>query len=261
VTIQFSNNDEIARITLAHPPLNIIDFEMMSELSQALDEAKGSQTLLLTTSLAHFSTGVDVRIHTPDQAPEMLDRFHDVIRKIYHFPGLTLCAIRGYALGGAMELALCSDIILAEQTSIVGFPEITIGCFPPAAAVLLPKLIGRKANTLLFSGEPITALKALEIGLVDYLYEDSDSLDKTINQFGSMSNDAIRFLKSVIRKSFDFDFDKTLAESERIYKDELLKSPDVAEGVQAFLEKRKFVPLASSQQLEPRKKKRRANFD
>jgi cyclohexa-1,5-dienecarbonyl-CoA hydratase len=238
-TLQFSKTDHASHITLAHPPLNIIGFEMMSELSQALDEAKGTQILVLTTSLAHFSTGVDVRIHTPDHAPEMLDRFHDVIRTLYHFPGLTLCTIRGYALGGAMELALCCDIIIAEQTSIVGFPEITIACFPPVAAVLLPKFVGRKANFLLFGGEPITALKAFEIGLIDNLYEDADGLKKTINQFGSMSNDAIRSLKSLMRESFDFDFDKALAESERIYKDELLKSPDVAEGVQAFLEKRK----------------------
>jgi cyclohexa-1,5-dienecarbonyl-CoA hydratase len=238
-TIQLSQTAEGTQIQLAHPPLNIIGFEMMTELSQALDEAKDSEFVVIASSLPHFSTGVDIRIHTPENASEMLDRFHDVIRKLYHFHGTTLCAIRGYTLGGAMELALCCDIIVAEQTSRIGFPEITIACFPPVAAVLLPRLIGRRSNMLLLSGDPITAVKALEFGIVDRLYEEDDNLQKIIKQFTSLSKDARRCLKTVLRKSLDFDFDRALSESEKVYKEELLKSPDVAEGVQAFLQKRK----------------------
>ncbi len=238
-TIQFSQTDNTAYLTLNHPPLNIIGFEMMSELSNALDEAKHSASLIISTSLPHFSTGVDIRIHTPEQVPQMLDRFHEVIRKLYHFRGLTLCAIRGYALGGAMELALCCDLIIADQTATVGFPEITIACFPPVAAVLLPKLIGRRANPLLLTGDSITALKAMDIGIVDYLIEDASALQKFVNQFTSLSKDAVRSLKSVLRNTSQFDFDAALDEAERIYKDELVNSPDVMEGVKAFLEKRK----------------------
>ena len=133
---------------------------MMSELSKALDEASSSSILILTTTLQHFSAGVDVKIHTPDQVPEMLERFHDVIRKLYHFKGMTICAIRGHALGGGMELALCCDVMLAEKNSSIGFPEITIACFPPAAAVLLP----RSAQWLLFSGESISACAHMSWG-------------------------------------------------------------------------------------------------
>ena len=238
-TIHFSQIDDVTQIQLDHPPLNVIGFEMMSELAHAIDEAKRSEFLVIASSLPHFSTGVDVKIHTPDMAPEMLDRFHDVIRKLYHFGGTTFCAIRGYTLGGGMELALCCDIIVAEQTSKIGFPEITIACFPPVATVLLPRFIGRRANMLLLSGEPITALKALEIGILDRLYETDDDLQKMIKQFTSLSKNAQRSLKTVLRKALDFDFDSALSEAERIYKEELLKSPDVVEGVAAFLEKRK----------------------
>lgn len=234
-TIQVSHKHSSLEVKLSHPPLNIIDFEMMSEFSKAIDEASSASFLILTTDLELFSAGVDVKIHTPDQAPEMLDRFHNVIRKLYHFAGLTICIIRGHALGGAMELALCCDVILAEKNCIIGFPEITLACFPPVATILLPPT----AYWLLFSGESITTQRAHELGIIDQLYEDNPGFEKILDHIRSLSPDAIQSLKKVIRKTSAFDFDKALAEAERVYKEELLKSPDVIEGVNAFLEKRK----------------------
>jgi cyclohexa-1,5-dienecarbonyl-CoA hydratase len=232
-TIHVSHSKHFTLIKLSHPPVNIIDFQMMSELSDAIDAASAS-FLILTTNLQNFSAGVDVKIHTPEKVPEMLDRFHSIIRKIYHFPGLTICAIHGHALGGGMEMALCCDVILAEKNSSIGFPEITLACFPPVAAVLLP----RSAQWLLFSGESINAERAYELGVINHLYADDSDLKKSIDRFDSLSPDAIRSLKKVIRRTSTFDFDKALAEAERIYQEELLKSPDVSEGVKAFLEKR-----------------------
>jgi cyclohexa-1,5-dienecarbonyl-CoA hydratase len=210
---------------------------MMSELSDALRKCDDCKILVISTSLEHFSTGVDVRIHTPDLAEQMLDEFHAVILKLYSLPCLTLCIIRGYALGGALELAICCDVVAARQSALLGFPEITIACFPPVAAVLLPRQIGRIANTLLMSGETIRAEKAQEIGIVDALYD--DDYQKLIDHYASLSSDALRSLKKVIRKTTEFDFEKALKESERVYKEELLKSVEVVEGVQSFLEKRK----------------------
>jgi cyclohexa-1,5-dienecarbonyl-CoA hydratase len=233
--IKVARVDACIQIELSHPPLNIIDFEMMSELSDALDEASSSSILILTTSLQHFSAGVDVKIHTPDKVPKMLDSFHNVIRKLYHFSGMTICAIRGHALGGGMELALCCDKILAEKNSNIGFPEITIACFPPVAAILLP----RPAQWLLFSGESISAWRAYELGIVHDLYQDDSELTKITDRYKSLSANALRSLKSAIRNTSAFDFDSALAVTERVYKEELLKSPDVLKGVKAFLGKRR----------------------
>jgi cyclohexa-1,5-dienecarbonyl-CoA hydratase len=233
--IKASINGSTYQIELSHPPLNIVDFEMMSELSDALDEASSASVLILSSNLQHFSAGVDVKIHTPDQVPEMLDRFHRVIRNLYHFPGMTICTIHGHALGGGMELGLCCDVILAETNSSIGFPEITIACFPPVAAVLLP----RSAQWLLFSGEPITAQRAYQLGIINQLYEDESELKEIIDRYKSHSADAVRSLKSAIRKTSDFDFDQALWEAERIFKEELLRSPDVLAGVKWFLEKRR----------------------
>lgn len=234
-TIKVSTEDSTCQIELSHPPLNIIDFEMMSELSDALDEASSSSFLILSSKLQIFSAGVDVKIHTPDRAPEMLDRFHKVIRKLYRFPGLSICAIHGHALGGGMELALCCDVILAEKNCIIGFPEITLACFPPVATILLPQT----AHWLLFSGESITTQRAHELGIIDQLYEEDSGFKKILNHVQSLSPDAIQSLKKVIKKISVLDFDAALNQAERIYKKELLKSPDVLEGVKAFLEKRK----------------------
>src|SRR5262249_36229870 len=106
---------DVATLDLRNKPTNIIDFDLIAEFSRAIDEASNAKLLLLTTSLSHFSVGVDVKIHTPELAPRMLSDFHKVIRKLYHFPGVTACLIKGFALGGGLELALVCDFISADQ--------------------------------------------------------------------------------------------------------------------------------------------------
>src|ERR1041385_4185969 len=75
----------VARVILSHPPLNILDFEMMDELSAFLDEMEARpeiSTIIFAGSDRAFSGGVDVKIHTPDKVRQMLDKFHGVIRKL-----------------------------------------------------------------------------------------------------------------------------------------------------------------------------------
>jgi cyclohexa-1,5-dienecarbonyl-CoA hydratase len=233
--------NRIARIEMVDAPANILGFDLMQELFQAVSQAESSNVLLLASGLKHFSTGVDIKIHTPDLVPKMLKEFHKIIRKLYHFPGITVCALQGYALGGGLELSLPCDFIFADRAATLGFPEIRLACYPPVASVLLPRWIGRKANALLFSGENISGEEAHRFGLVDSLFEAAsrgEVVDAFVQKISSYSCDALRILKRLLRESIDFDFDIELDKAERYYVSELLQSPHVAEGIAAFLEKR-----------------------
>ncbi|MEK7315155.1 MAG: enoyl-CoA hydratase/isomerase family protein, partial [Candidatus Eisenbacteria bacterium] len=106
----------LARLTLDRPPLHILDFPMMEALSAAVAQVArepGVATMVLTsTGDKALSAGVDIKIHTPEQAPAMLERFHDIVRAVGTLPCVTLAGVRGVALGGGFELALACDMIV-----------------------------------------------------------------------------------------------------------------------------------------------------
>jgi cyclohexa-1,5-dienecarbonyl-CoA hydratase len=233
-----------ADIRLKSPPRNVIDFELMHRLSGALDEAADAPLLILSSALGHFSVGVDIKIHTPALASDMLKSFHEVLSKLYHHEGVTVCLLNGYALGGGMELALVCDFIFAKQDTVLGFPEIRLACFPPVASILLPRKIGGRASNYLYTGKLIDATAAEEIGVVEGVF--SETPDELLEPIKQHSLTAMCLLKKVLRKTSGFEFDLELKKAEEIYLTELIRHPDVSEGVNAFLEKR--APLFTSEE-------------
>ncbi|PWT87848.1 MAG: hypothetical protein C5B54_11680, partial [Acidobacteria bacterium] len=91
--LKISTNNDISEIILNHPPGNILNFDLIDALLNAVDEVSNSRILILASALPHFSYGVDVKIHTPELVPQMLSKFHHLIRKLYHFSGLTICCV------------------------------------------------------------------------------------------------------------------------------------------------------------------------
>src|SRR5262249_47993667 len=119
-----------ARLTLAHGKQNVIDIEMMEELSQVLvsiESQSGISTIVLSGEGEHFSSGVDIPSHTPDKVGEMLRKFHDVVRSLVRTTKVTLAVVRGYCLGGGAELAMACDIVVTAESAHWGFPEIKLG--------------------------------------------------------------------------------------------------------------------------------------
>ena len=106
-------------LTLAKPPVNVLDIAMMEEMRTALDALAadtGVRLLMITGGEAKaFSAGVEVADHTPDKVDRMLEVFHGLIRAIEAFPVPTLAAVNGAALGGGLELALCCDLRVASS--------------------------------------------------------------------------------------------------------------------------------------------------
>jgi len=235
----------VARVTLAHPPLNVIDIPMMEELSTALAEIESrpdiSVVVFAGTEKA-FSAGVDVAAHTPDQIEEMLTKFHAVFRTLVTSRKVSIAGVRGHCLGGGAELVMVCDLAVTAEDATWGFPEISLGCFPPVAATALAALIGQKrAAEMILTGRTIDGNEAASFGLANYAVRTSQVMGKVgdlVERLAKLSPAALAVTKKAIYAWDSMHFDKGLARAEKVYLEELMKTEDAREGIQAFLEKR-----------------------
>ena len=235
----------VARVTLAHPPVNVIDIPMMEELSVTLAEMESrpdiSVVVFAGTEKA-FSAGVDVAAHTPDKIEEMLMKFHAVFKTLVASRKVSIAGVRGHCLGGGAELAMVCDLVVTSEDATWGFPEISLGCFPPVAATALAALIGQKrAAELILTGRTIDGNEAASFGLANYAVRTSQVMGKVgdlVEQAAKLSSAALAVTKKAMYAWDSMHFDKGLARAEKVYLEELMKTEDVREGIQAFLEKR-----------------------
>jgi cyclohexa-1,5-dienecarbonyl-CoA hydratase len=170
----------------------------------------------------------------------MLEAFHEVFRLLDALPQATLAAVDGVCLGGGCELALFCDIVLATARSQFGQPEIDVGCFPPLAAVVLPRLAPRAAAELVLGGAPIAAGEAARLGLINRVVSDLDhEVDRCVAQLAAKSASVLALARKALRQAEGRPWSEALQRAEEIYRRELLATADAEEGVRAFLEKRK----------------------
>lgn len=235
----------IARIHLDHPPVNVIDFPMIDELFvtlQKLEERSEVSAIVLSGSKRAFSAGVDVSIHTPDNIPAMLQKFHTLIGLLSKLRKVTIAEVRGTCLGGGAELAMMCDLVFTAENTTWGFPEITLGCFPPVACTALAALIGQKrAADMVLTGRTITGTEAAEWGLANEAHPEAQ-LPKAVQDALDRLLDLSTAVLSVTKKAFyawdSIHLDKGLARAEKIYVEELMQTQDAQEGIKSWLEDR-----------------------
>jgi len=235
----------VARITLHHPPLNVITIPIMAELGQALAEIEARpdiSVIILSGEGKAFSVGVDVAAHTPDKVEGMLTKFHSVIRALIATKKVTIAAVHGFCLGGGAELAMMCDVVYTTDSTQWGFPEIKLGCYPPVACTALSALVGQKrAAELILTGRTIGGNEAAEIGLANRSVREDElpaAVDEAVGHLRKLSPVALAVAKKASYAWDSMHFDKGMARAERIYFDELMKTADAHEGVRAFMEKR-----------------------
>lgn len=246
--IKFKIEDRAGRITFARPPLNIFNIAMMREINDALNQCALRRELVAIVFDAAaecnaFSAGVAVEEHVDETIFQMLDSFHAIFRNLEQIARPTIAVVDGAALGGGCELVAACDLVIASERARFGQPEIKLGVFPPVAAVLLPQVIGdKRARELILTGELIEAAEAARLGLVNYLLPGNELEQKTselLSRFRNLSAAALAFTKQAIDLNRGRSLDSALKEMEALYLDELMKSYDATEGINAFMEKRK----------------------
>jgi cyclohexa-1,5-dienecarbonyl-CoA hydratase len=239
---------QLARIMLSNPPLNVIDFQMMDELLtalQQLEQRREISVVIISGGERAFSAGVDVAVHTPDLVQTMLQKFHGVILALVKFPKITIAEVHGVCLGGGAELAMVCDMAYTTHKAKWGFPEITLGCYPPVACTALAALVGQKrAADLVFTGRTFSGEEATAWGLANEACSEGElqqAIQRTVDHLMKLSPAALAVAKKAFYAWDSVHLDKGLARAEKIYLEELMQTEDVKEGIAAWLEKRRPV--------------------
>ncbi len=243
--------DGIAILQFNRPnALNALNLELLGELGQALDEMMASKTIrvLILTGGGDkaFVAGADISeiaSLNPLQAKAFSAKGHEVLSKLSDLPFPVIAAVNGYALGGGSEVTLACDFAYASDKAVFGLPEITLGIIPGFGGTqTLARLIGTsRAKELIFTGQNITADKALEYGMVNKVVPHDQLMEevkKTAKIIASRGKASLHLAKQTVQQGMQTDL-KTgyLLEEEGFAL--TVTNEDAREGTSAFLEKRK----------------------
>ena len=178
-------------------------------------------------------------------APEMIEAFHGMFRLMDKLGIPTVASVYSSCLGGGCELAVFCDFVVASEGAKFGQPEIQVGVFPPIAAQIMPRIIGRKAAMeLILGGKIISAEEARQMGLVNKVVADAElesATTKFIKPYLKLSAEILRQTRKAVMAGLRDDFEPSLQIIEDIYLNKMMPTADAQEGLNAFLEKRKPV--------------------
>lgn len=237
----------VARITINRPKYNTISPEVISDLDGAIDELwnrKEIRVVVVTGSGANFSTGAELSSFIPGASEfmEFARKGERTLRKLSEMPKITIAALKGYVLGGALELALACDIRVASDDAKLAFPEVTRGLIPAwGGSQLLAKLIGSsRAMQIILTAERLTAAEAKDYGLVAKIFKnvDEEALEFAKTLAESAAPVAAVLAKRLVNKGSEVSSDVGL-EMESFAAGVVFGTEDLREGIGAFLQKRK----------------------
>ena len=227
--------------------LNALGVEMVAAFPKIVEDAvaAGATALVIRARGRSFCTGADLKERkemNPEQQYAHNRGINAAVNAVAAAPVPTVAVINGVAMGGGLELALACDIRIAAASARLGLTEMRVGAIPGAGGTQrLPRVIGiSRALDMMFSGEPVSAQKALEIGLVNLCVADEEldaAAARYIELLGSRSPSAARTLKKVVYEGMAQPLAEGL-EAERKALKTIFGSADYAEGLAAFAEKR-----------------------
>ena len=245
--------EHIAVITLNRPAvLNAMRMQTKHELENAVDALDADSDVygvIITGAGKAFAAGSDINEISVDregsETQSMSAAAHVLMNKIENMGKPVLAAINGYALGGGLELALACDLRIAGKRAKMGVPEVELGVAPCYGGTQrLPRLIGTgRAKEMLFTGKKVNAEEAYRIGLVERIAESDDVMDDArafMQEIVRMAPIAVRYNKKCVNEGMKMSLEEGLALEAEVA-GVLVETKDAAEGVRAFLEKRKPV--------------------
>ncbi|MCF3940889.1 crotonase/enoyl-CoA hydratase family protein [Gordonia tangerina] len=243
VTTEFA--DGVAVITINRPEAkNAVNLDVAEGIAAAVEELDARDDLtvgILTGAGGTFCAGMDLKGFTRGERPFVSGRgFGGLVEAPPSKP--LIAAVEGWALAGGCELALSADLIVAARDARFGLPEVKRGLVAAAGGLLrLPKILPYQlAMEIALTGEPLSAARAHEFGLVNRLTEPDDALAgarqlaATVAANGPM---AVRATKQVLSMAIGYT-DADLITEQRRHIDPVFASQDAQEGALAFAEKR-----------------------
>ncbi|HZK91567.1 MAG TPA: enoyl-CoA hydratase-related protein [Stellaceae bacterium] len=251
MTIDLARIDEFALLTLDRPEaLNALSFETLREIDAALDEIAASDARALFVTGAGeraFCAGADIKelMHRP-LAQQRRDAANGqrIVSRFGALPMPSFALINGYAFGGGLELALACNFRLALRSARFGLPEIKLGLIPGYGGTQrLPRLVGEaRALEIVMTGRTVKADEAERIGLVHRL-ADGDLIEAGkafAREMTGYGLPALALARDAVTRALDAPLDEGL-KLEADLNTLAFQTADAAEGMMAFVEKRKAV--------------------
>ena len=236
----------VARITLCRPEHNLLNEAMLREMADGISytgERDDVKLIVLDSACKVFCGGIDVGEYSSQRVFQMLDAFHATFSGMLELGKPVVCVVNGPAIGGGAELAAFGDLVIATPKARFAQPEISIGVFPPLASTILPFLVGPKiALELVLTGEPVTAERAHDLGMVNRLVPEAQlekTVDDIVNRISGHSGPVLTMAKKAILGGMGLSLRDGLKHSMNIFLHELYRLEDSREGLRALVEKRK----------------------
>lgn len=249
-TLTCELEEGIAVVTINRPEvLNALNGHVFAELKQIFEEMAGLEEVrvVIVTGKGEraFAAGSDVKEFADCsflEARQLSVRNNTAQQVIANFPKPTIAALNGFTLGGGLELAMCFDIRIASEKARLGQPEIGLGFIPGGGGTQrLARIVGTGlAKEMIFSGKPITAQRAYEMGLVNQVVSGDRLLEaakQMAKSFAGKSAVILEFAKNAIDQGMEMDLVSGLRLETELWA-ESFATEDHHEGIQAFLHKR-----------------------
>jgi enoyl-CoA hydratase/carnithine racemase len=226
--------------------LNALNLELRQSLAKYFDEFEKDpsvRVIVLAGGPKAFCAGADLNEYVDATPSEIVSRqMGRLWNSISECSKPVISAIRGYALGGGLELAMTADIIIASEKSKLGQPEVLVGIMPGGGATQrLTRAVGKfKAMKMMLTGELCTAQEALQMGLLSEVVSDELVEAKALEWAALMARGpqvALRSIKQSILQSMNMPLNQGL-EFERKSFQLLFDTKDKTEGMRARLDKR-----------------------
>ena len=243
---QLTNEKGIARITLNRPKHNVLNMDMMQELTSVLADLNGdaeAKCVVIAAQGTSWCAGVEVLDHKPELAPNMIRIFDALLRQIHALAMPSIAAVGGACLGGGLEVAIACDMVVAARSAVFGQPEIKLGFLPPYAAVRLPHLVGpSRAIEICTTGRRYSAEAMQQMGVVCDVFSDEsleEGLTKLTKEIQHASPLILRLNKKAVKQHVAMELHDAMDSVNDMFLNQLMKTEDTLEGIRSFEEKRR----------------------
>jgi len=241
-------DDGVALIRFNRPEalnaLNIATRQAMAEAFTALHDRPDVRCIVLTGDDKAFAAGADLKEFVDQDAVEIMRRRSERYwHAVASTPQPVIAAIRGYAMGGGLEVAMACDLIVVGENAQLGQPEIRVGIMPGAGGTQrLTRAVGKFwAMKLNLTGKPISGREAHQIGLASDCVPDDEVLDFALKQAASIARMppiAAQTIKEAVVHGESASLETALLLERKAFQ-VLFSTEDKKEGMTAFIEKRK----------------------
>jgi enoyl-CoA hydratase len=250
--VRYRAEGGIAWLELCDPPANTYTHEMMRQLDEAIVKARFDQSVhvLVLTGAGDkfFCAGANIKMLSEvDPVFKYYFCLHanETLTRLEQTPKLVIAALNGHCVGGGLEIAMACDIRIARKDSgKLGLPEVNLGVLPGTGGTQrIARIVGRsKAIELMVTGETFSAEKALELGIINQIFE-KDNFLANITEYAKQfvppnkAAYAVGRIKRSVQSGLEMSFGEGLA-LERELQAQLFNSHDAKEGLDAYVNKR-----------------------